>query len=66
MKKYIINYLNHRGRKGCVGIQSETPEDAINIFRTEYAEKYNAGFAAYAIASIDEWCNKRIRIMDFN
>ena len=66
MKKYIINYLDHRGRKGCTGVQAETPADAINIFRTEHAEKYNAGFANYAISSVDEWCNKRIRIIDFN
>lgn len=57
MKKYTVIYLNRRGRKGRIGVQAETPEQAVEIFRTEYPQKYGSALATATVLRVYEWRN---------
>lgn len=58
MEKYIVNFVNRKGRKGKVGVVAQTKEDAIKIFHEDYSQKYNILFASYEVISVDIWRNK--------
>ena len=64
MKKYIVNYLTKKGSKGSAGVQTESPEMAIDIVKTVYPGMYGFRFANVTVTSVDEWQNKRIRVLD--
>lgn len=62
MKKYIVNYTNRHGKNGRVGVEAETPEQAILEVLLYYPEKYGIQFNGIRVESVDEWKNGRVRV----